>query len=373
MKKQLQILFLLITCIACKANWKNNYSATVKSALSDSLLIKIDSYLNSYVNSGFSGVALIADKNGIIFHKAYRAKEDNIDTSTAFYIASNSKPFTAAAILQLQEQGKLSVKDSIGKYFDGVPPEKRGITIHHLLTHTGGLDYCQCTDGATNKLATIQAILVKNLKNDIGAKWSYQNENYYLLGFIIEKVSGLSYIDYINTKIIKPLNMAYTGFWGHEKDIPVTIVPLNDSIKAYPIYQNKFSNGLPKIDSVMPPGIFSTTGDLYKWTLALQRREILSDSSISASFRYYRNAFIRNTNDTIISYGYGWIPTMVNNRRINVFHGGREDWMMNNRIYILDNGFTIIVWAMDKFGPEHEAMASLLTKELVLALEKIKS
>ena len=145
MKNILLITGLLVIIASC--NETENKIAGNKTTENDSLLTAVDTYLQSYVDSGFAGVALIADSNGIIFHKAYNGKGDNIDTSTAFAIASNAKCLTGLAITQLHEQGKLSVNDSITKYFNNVPADKKYITIRHLLTHTSGLDECDCVDG----------------------------------------------------------------------------------------------------------------------------------------------------------------------------------------------------------------------------------
>lgn len=179
----------------------------------------------------------------------------------------------------------------------------------------------------------------------------------------------MSFKEYTKINILNPAGMLHTGFWGYEKDIPVAIAPLHDSIKSQPLYKKIFKDGSPI--PILFSGMFSTSNDLYKWTVAMQEKKIMSDSSLSASFCPYEKAIIRNENDTAIYYGYGWIPTMIKGKRINVFHAGREDWMMNNRIYMLNNGFTVIVWAMDKTGPDGDAMATVITKELVSTLQQM--
>jgi CubicO group peptidase (beta-lactamase class C family) len=368
MKLKLITAILLIAFVSCKQKQKNNQSADTKSGILDSVLTKIDGYLSSYVDSGFSGVALIADSNGIIFHKAYNGKGDHVDTSTAFYIASTRKGFVAEAILQLQERGKLSVNDSLGKFFKHVPVDKKGITIHNLLTHTSGLDNCECADGETDNEKLVQSVLATKMKNPVGEKWFYSNDNYILMEIIVAQVAGMSFKDYVKENILDPAVMAHTGFCGYEKEVSVTIAPLNDSLKSMPLYSKRFKDGLHIPTAVI--GMFSTSNDLYKWTVALQEGKLLSDSSLTASFKPYKEAVIRNENDTAIYYSYGWIPTMAKDRRINVFAAGREDWMMNNRIYMLKNGITIIVWSMDKKGPDSDAMATVLTKELVRMFEK---
>jgi CubicO group peptidase (beta-lactamase class C family) len=361
------VSYWLVTVYACTSGTSPSTKTTDHSY--DSILTRVDDYLKTKMLTGFAGVVLIANQDSIIFHKAYSNSIDKIDTGTAFYLASNRKSFAATAIMQLQERGMLSIKDSLGKYFANVPADKRGITLHALLTHTSGLSYCNCVDGESDKQKVVQGILRANLDNPIGEKWVYQNENYLLLEFIVAQVSGMSFKDYVKENILNPAGMRHTGFWGFEKDVPVTIAPLNDSIRITPLYQKIFENGIPKPGLII--GMFSTSNDLYKWTQALQNGKLLSESSLENSFKPYPEAMIHNERDTVLYYSYGWIPTLVNDKRINIFHTGREDWMMNNRIYMLDNGFTIIVWAMDKTGPYGDAMATIISKELVSRFEKL--
>ncbi len=367
MKLQLIAPILLMGFVACKQN--SNQSAHIKPGISDSLLTKIDTYINSYVDDGFSGVALIADSNGIVFHKAYNGKGDHVDTSTAFYIASTRKSFIAEAIMHLQERGKISVNDSLGKFFKHVPLDKKGITIHHLLTHTSGLGECECADGETDKEKLVQSVLAAQMENAIGKQWLYRNDNYLLLQIMVAQLSGMSFKDYIKENILAPAGMVHTGFSTYESEVLVKIAPMNDSLKSMPSYPKRYKNGTPIRGVIID--LFSTSTDLYKWTVALRERKLLSESSLAASFKPYKEAVIRNERDTAIYYGYGWIPTLAKGKRINVFAAGREDWLMNNRIYMLDNGITIIVWSMDKKGPDSDAMATVITKELVTMLEKL--
>ncbi|MBK7310358.1 MAG: beta-lactamase family protein [Sphingobacteriaceae bacterium] len=371
MKLLLSILIIALT--ACQQNTKNNQSASSKSCTSDSLLSKVDSYLNSYVDSGFAGVALIADKNGIIFHKAYNGKGDNIDTSTAFGIASSAKCLTSTAIMQLHERGKLSINDLITKYFDNVPSDKKSITIRYLLTHTSGLDECNCIDGETEPLKLINGILHSQIAGSIGGKWLYRNENYYLLDYIIEKVSKMSYRNYVQQNILNAAEMHHTGQSAQEKEKSVILAAIElDSLKKQPVYAKSYVNGALKTNlaSHKVGAYFSTSNDMYKWALAVRNNKLISDSTLVLSLQPQTSGLIRDK-DTALYYGYGWVFTTVKGKRINFFMAGREDWMWNNRAYILENGFTIIVWSRDKKGPDSDAMATVLTKELVKIFEKI--
>jgi len=369
----MKLLFLasLMAFTTCKPNTKNNQSVNNMPGISDSLLSKVDSYLSSYVEHGFSGVVLIADSNGIVLHKAYNGKGDHIDTSMAFAIASNAKCFTSTAIMQLHEQGKLSVNDPITKYYTNVPSDKINITIHHLLTHTSGLDECYCIDGETDEQKLVDGILQSKLAEPVGSKWLYRNENYFLLDYIVEKVSKMNYRDYVQKNILDVAGMSHTGQSGQEKEKSVMVAPFQmDSLKKQPVYQLNYKNGKIRSDlaSHRIGAYFSTSMDIYKWTLAERKHKLIADSTLRLSLQPHTSGLIRSGEPSLY-YGYGWIYTLSMGKRINIFQAGREDWLMNSRFYMLENGITIIVWALDKTGPDGDAMATVITKELVSKLQ----
>lgn len=342
-----------------------------KSIITNNLLSKIDKYIFAQVDSGFTGVVLIADSIGIVLHKAYNGKGDHIDTSMAFAIASNAKCLTSTAIMQLHEQGKLSVKDPITKYYTNVPSDKINITIHHLLTHTSGLDECYCIDGETDEQKLVDGILQSKLAEPVGSKWLYRNENYFLLDYIVEKVSKMSYRDYVQKNILDVAGMSHTGQSGQEKEKSVMVAPFQmDSLKKQPVYQLNYKNGKIRSDlaSHRVGAYFSTSMDIYKWTLAERKHKLIADSTLRLSLQPHTSGLIRSGEPSLY-YGYGWIYTMSMGKRINIFKAGREDWLMNSRFYMLENGITIIVWAMDKTGPDGDAMATVITKELVSKLQ----
>jgi CubicO group peptidase (beta-lactamase class C family) len=363
MKKAL--ILLCLGCYSCSQPKKNGTSEELKY---DSVLGEVDKYLTSRIDSGFSGVALIADRNGIIFHKAYSGKGDSIDTNTAYSIASQAKSLTGLAIMQLHERGKLSVGDSITKYFSNVPPDKKDITVRHLLTHTSGLSYCQCTDGETDEQKMIRGILSYPLENMVGAKWSYQNENYFLLASIVEKVSKMTFRNYVQQYILDAAGMNHTGQSGQEKEKSVSMAPI--ALAAYrdqPVYDKSYKNGQLKTDLVTHRfgAYFSTAEDMYRLTLALKENKLISAATLEVSLQPQTSGFVR----TGLYWGYGWVYTIKNGKRINMLNSGREDWMMNSRMYMLENGITFIVWSRDTIGPDKEAAASLIALKLLEMLE----
>ena len=141
---------------------------------------------------------------------------------TKFAIGSMSKAFTAIAIMMLQEEGRLTVQDPICKYISDCPTDWKPITLHHLLTHTSGIqDYSRVDLPVINDITTCQELtleeaiaILKALPQDFapGAQYHYSNSGYYLLGVVIEKVSGESYENFIQKNILQPLGMSETGY-----------------------------------------------------------------------------------------------------------------------------------------------------------------
>ena len=163
---------------------------------------KIEDYLGKLDKIGYSGSVLIALNGKPVLSRGYgfRDDEQKLKNSpvTISDIGSITKQFTAAAILKLEMQGKLTTDDKIAKYFQNVPPDKSNITIHYLLRHSTGLpggvggDYEKITEAAF-----VEKVLSSKLRFPVATRFSYSNVGYSLLALIIEKVSGQSYEQYL--------------------------------------------------------------------------------------------------------------------------------------------------------------------------------
>jgi CubicO group peptidase (beta-lactamase class C family) len=257
---------------------------------------KLDTYLTRITPFGFSGALLVAKEGDVILNKGYglaiRSRSISNNQDTVFSTGSITKQFTAAGIMKLEMMGKLKTEDLISIYFDNVPADKKGITLHHLLTHTSGV-----VDGVGDDFEkalrdeTVKKVLREPLLFEPGAEFSYSNAGYSLLAAIIEIVSGQSYEEFMHSNIFKPAGMEFTGYrtpdW-EKKIVAHWYVGEKDNgtplEKSYP-YWNFIGNG----------GILSTTMDMYRWHLALLGNEVLSND---AKEKMYMPAL----ND----YGYGW-------------------------------------------------------------------
>jgi len=248
---------------------------------------RIRGYLAPFAATGnLSGTVLVARNGQILFEQSYGMAnyEWQIPNSakTRFHIASVSKPFTAAAILQLQEQGRLQVSDPISRYLPDFPQGDR-VTLDQLLTHTSGIpdingleDY----DTFARSPHTLDQQIAKfaglPLQFQPGSKTSYSNSNYILLATIIEKVSGQNYADYLAAHIFAPCGMHDTGQDGDATRIipfsaagyePVELIGYKKS--PYLDWSNKTGSG----------SLYSTADDLLRFDRALNAGKVLSEAT----------------------------------------------------------------------------------------------
>ena len=248
---------------------------------------RVRSYLAPFGESGnLSGAVLIARHGRVLFREAYGLANYELrvpnSSRTRFHIASVTKPFTAAAILQLQERGRLQVSDYISRYLPDFPHGDR-ITLDNLLTHTSGIpdindleDY----DTFARSPHTLDQLIAKfaglPLEFQPGSKASYSNSNYNLLARIIEKVSGQTYGDYLATHIFGPCGMHDTGHDGDAARI------ISSSASGYDPFELTGYEKAPYLDwsnKTGPGSLYSTVGDLLLFDRALNSGKILSDST----------------------------------------------------------------------------------------------
>ncbi|MDJ1472113.1 serine hydrolase domain-containing protein [Xanthocytophaga flava] len=281
---------------------------------------KLDKLINAYTQlNQFNGTVLIAKNGKILLKKGYgyqniQAKTP-CTTETIYQIASVTKTFTSALILKLAEQKKLTLSDKLSRFYPNLP-HGDSITIEHLLTHTSGISNISLDtteiNKEENKLANESIMINALMKGPAlefapGSNWNYSNLGYALLGYIIQKVTELSYYDALRHYIFQPLQMTHSGF---------DFIHLTDTHKAtgYYTYPTRSKSEVATIlDSAGPfaaGAIYSTVGDLYKWHEGLQDNQVISKASQEKAYTAYRNR-----------YGYGWIVDSLFNTRI-VSHSG---------------------------------------------------
>jgi CubicO group peptidase (beta-lactamase class C family) len=277
------------------------------------LAAKVDAYMKAAIaHDQFIGTVLIARNGAPVLTKSYGMA--NIELSapntpqTVFRIASVTKGFTALAIMQLQEQGKLNVADPICRYLDDCPPAWAPITIRQLLTQTSGIkNYSSLPDWDEQLVVrhyerSQLVALFRDLPLEFvpGEKYAYTNSGYYLLGLIIERASGKPYEQYLQDSIFRPLGMTHTRFDERRALIPHRATGYYSRGTAFisATYEDPTT-------AYAGGGLYSTVGDLLLWDQALYSERLVSRNSLDEIFTPVRNG-----------YGYGW--------RIGEKHGRRE-------------------------------------------------
>lgn len=238
-----------------------------------------------------------------------------VKAQTVFEIGSVTKQFTAAGILLLAQDGKLSVEDRISRHLKGTPESWRDITVHHLLTHTSGIKSYTGLDGFElrrhlTQAQFIQALAALPLEFKPGEVWKYSNSGYNLLGYIIENISGINYWDFMNRRVFQPLGMTCTT-----NRLPALIIP--NRAAGYEQTNHVLINRDDDLTDVFSAGAMgSTVLDLVKWNAALDGEMLLNARSKE---QMWTPAKLNNGAST--KYGFGWSIDSYEGR-LNIGHGG---------------------------------------------------
>ena len=250
---------------------------------------ELDGYLNTLVaENKLSGVVLVAKDGVAVASKAAgianKTTKAPIDLNTKFNLGSMNKMFTAVAIAQLAQAGKLSFSDTVGKHLADYPNKEVAdkVTIHQLLTHTSGMGmyFGQKFKEQREKLVTVAAHLPLFAADPLafppGEKFQYSNAGYMLLGAIIEKVAGQDYYSYVQEHIYKPAGMNDTGFYDPAKETPNLAVGYTKmSPDGQPQAEIRDNTNMRDVRGGPAGGGFSTAPDLVKFQQALFSYKLL--------------------------------------------------------------------------------------------------
>jgi CubicO group peptidase (beta-lactamase class C family) len=299
---------------------------------------KADELLTAYHKQGkFTGTVLIAREGKIVFEKGYGFADRNSKVpnspTTEFRIGSLSKPFTATLILQLQEQGRLNIKDPIRKYIPDYP-KGDSITIENLLNHTSGIksitsmkEYYEKWMAQPSTLDnTINYFKTEPLNFTPGSRFEYSNSNYILLSRIAEKASGLSFAELLQKSIMQPLKMRQSGLDQNNraskaKAIGYALTPTDSFAVARYTDMSVLSGA---------GAIYTSARDLYRWDRAWYGNKLLNDASRKLMFTPAKN-----------NYGLGWEIEQTNGRTL-ISHSGSIDGFLSNFMRFPDQDVCII-------------------------------
>lgn len=310
-----------------------------------SLESKIDNVLSNQFKSNETGVSALVAKDGkVIYRKAFGKSnlelDVNMTSENVFEVGSITKQFTSIAILMLLEEGKLSLEDDITKFIPDYPTNGKKITVHHLLTHTSGIKSYTSMQ-SFGKVMTIDESPLKFIdffKNepkdfDPGEKYLYNNSGYFILGYIVEKVSGMSYPKFIQERIFNKINMNSSYYGSHSKLI-------KNRASGYQ-KRGEFSNA-QYISLTLPyaaGSIMSTVDDMLKWQTAITKNVFVKQETIAKAFTNYTL-----NNGGKINYGYGWSLNEINDVP-TIEHGGAIPGYLSMGVFVPSKNVYVILFS----------------------------
>lgn len=253
---------------------------------------------------------------------------------SVYAIGSVSKQFIAACVLILAQEGRLSIDDPLGKFMEDAPSAWRPITLRRLLTHTSGLvreaPGFQPTRPQSD-LEVIRSAYPLPLANPIGAKWEYSNLGYFILGDVVRRVSGKPWADFLEERILRPLEMHTTRTTTQSE-----IIPLRAS--SYMWNSGKYTNA-PVLLTVRPSGaLLSTVIDMAKWDAALY-----TEQPLTAESKRRAVTAVKLIDGTAYPYGLGWRLDPVRGHRA-MSHGGTLQGFKSHFLRLPDDHLSVIVF-----------------------------
>lgn len=305
---------------------------TFKNFQSQSKEEKINQLISTYHQiNRFNGSILVSKKGKIIYEKSFgiqnfQSKEKNTNQSR-YRIYSTTKTFTATMILLLKEQKKLTLDDKLSKYYPDLP-KGDSITIENLLTHTSGIPEGTNPEDTKDEATFLKSIYGKPLVFSPGKNWGYSNPNYYLLGYIITKVSGMPYQKAIQQYILDPLGMKNSGFYfkdlkSKNKTTGYEYLSPNNYREAVVYdYNHPHAAG----------AMYTTIEDLYKFEHGLKDFKILKKETLEKAQTPFRN----------YHYGYGWQEQKLKGKTI-IGHDGGGPGFISRFLTIPEDDICIIV------------------------------
>lgn len=326
---------------------------------------KIDTYLSNGTANGFSGAMLVTIEGEVIINKGYGlANKDTkslINPNTIFDIGSNTKQFTSTAILKLVEQNKLSVTDSLSKYFTDLPIDKQNITIHQLLTHSAGFLDSQGRDfDEISQKDFFEKLFASKLLFEPGENYSYSNTGYSILGRIIELASSQSYEAFLNEHLFTPAGMLQTGYLLPKWDTKQLSHGYNRNIIETESTVTRYQeDGVVNWHLKGNGGINSTQNDMLLWYKALKTNKILTPES----FEKLTTPYVSSSNSTY-SYGYGWGFKKTENDRLRLSHNGSNGPFAHSLIWYPKEDL-YIVYATNANSAKVEGIARVVEKMIL--------
>ncbi|MGD2108798.1 MAG: serine hydrolase domain-containing protein [Phycisphaerae bacterium] len=319
---------------------------------------KLETFVRKLAKAGrFSGTVLLAKDGKVLFQAAHGLASRRFDVpnkiDTKFNLGSMNKMFTAVAVSQLVQRGKLSFDDSLGNYLstDWLPHEITDkIKIKHLLTHTSGLGsyfndtYMNSSKAMFRELDDYKPLISEStLAFEPGTDWQYSNTGFFLLGVVIEKVTGQNYFDYMRENVYKPAGMINSDCYDMDRPIPNLAIGYSpDPAPRGPQWTNNYYKHV--IRGGPAGGGFSTVEDLLRFDQALRSHKLLNKELT-------QNLWTGKPELGSEGYGFGFGVGGSPDNRI-VGHGGGFPGINSNLDMYLDTGYTAVVMSNHDQGAQ---------------------
>ena len=372
---------VLFTIVLFAVFPRASFCAPQSSALTPDQVANIDRYVNAEITrEHIPGLALgVYSRGQILLAKGYGLSNIELDVpvkpETVFQSGSVGKQFVSAAIMMLVEENKISLDDSIVKYFPDAPEWWRPILIKNLLSHTSGLAEYESGERTGPKgpfylrLDFTEDELVKKIEQlpmefKPGEKWNYRNTNYLLLGVIIHKITGVFYADYLQQRIFKPLGMNSTRLISEADIIP-------NRAAGYELHGDTLKNQdwvSPTFNSTADGALYFNVLDLAKWDEALYGTKLLKQSSLDRIWTVFPLNDGKPNSD---NYGFAWEMNRINGHRV-IGHGGEWQGFSCHISRYVDDGITVVVLTNRDSSPS-EHIGEVVAGYVNPALEPAKT
>lgn len=376
-----QIFSLAAVVVACAtASFAQNPAPA--APLDPQRLKSIDAFIaKQMAHRRIPGLAVgIYSRGQILLAKGYGQANVELGApvkpETMFQTGSVGKQFVSAAIMMLVEEGKVSLDDSVTKYFPDAPATWKPILLKNLLSHTSGLAEYQSDERIGPKgpfylrldfteeelEAKIEALPIEAAP---GERWDYRNTNYVLLGVLIHKITGKPYYEFLDERILKPLGMTSTRFSSDRDIIP-------NRAAGYELDHGQLKNSewvSPTFNSTADgAGLYSNVLDLAKWDAALYGTQILKQSSLDRIWTVYP---LGDGKPNLAGYGFGWMIGTQNDHKRIEHGGGWQDYTCRISRYP-DDSLTVVLFAnldagQSNLGPMAHVIAGLADSPLLPA------
>lgn len=312
---------LTLVLSACGPSRPHAAAAPAPDTAATRIAAAVDDHLTRLSGYGYSGATLLALDGRIVLRKGYGVANDSTGTlvtpQTVFDIGSLAKTFTAAAVLVLESRGRLALDDSLPRFLDGVPADKRAITLRQLLSHTAGLDTDFPYENPTaeeyeevSRDEAVRRILAAPMAAPPGAGFQYSNQGYVLLAAVVERAAGEPFRQFVRHALLEPAGMRHTGFWGED------VAAVDDGALARSYDEDGQTGDLRQRSGTtwfdLGGGeMVSTVDDLYRWADALLSGRVLDAERVRRLWTAGEGG-----------YGLGWHTDTTAHGTRWIHHGG---------------------------------------------------